>query len=342
MPGASRFDAANPRHELASYGRGPVDSRSDSKTVALTSISGSVKTALVVLIAAAIFGAAPASPQQTPRTSQPNAPGSSLSPPDLPRGKKLILKDGSFQLVREYQVDGDRLRYYSIDSSQWDEMPADLVDWDKTKAVAAEEASRDAAAVAKARATEVARHAQPLDIDASVEAAPGVFLPPGEGLFSFDGKTVLKLAQASIDSKLVKKKVVEQIFVPVPIVPTQHNITIHRPHAEYRVENGQPEFYMRLADAQEPDLELIRATTHGDSREIEKLDQLFGQKRLRKSTLPMQRWQVAPGLYRFTLGTPLEPGEYALAEVVEDSGISLYVWDFGVDAGKKPEAAKTK
>ena len=65
---------------------------------------------------------------------------------------------------------------------------------------------------------EAERRAEPLDIDASVEAAPGVFLPPGKGLFAFDGKSILKLAQAPIDSKIVKKKVVEQIFVPVPVV----------------------------------------------------------------------------------------------------------------------------
>jgi hypothetical protein len=298
-------------------------------------IRGLAEIALLVLLAVAFASSSPAWPQQTPSSSSASASKSSAAPPDLPRGKKLILKDGSFQLVREYQIDGDRVRYYSIDSSQWDEMPADLVDWDKTRKVSDDEAKKDAAVVAKARATEAERHAEPLDIDASVEAAPGVFLPPGEGLFSFDGKTVLKLAQAPINSKLVKKKVVEQILVPVPIIPTQHNITIRRPHAEYRVENGQPEFYMRTADGREPDLELIRATTHGDSREIEKLDQLFGEKRLRKNTLPLQRWQVAAGLYRFTLGTPLQPGEYALAEVVQGSGMSLYVWDFGVDASSK-------
>ena len=310
-------------------------------------IRGSAEFALLAaLLATVIWSGTPVWPRQSQNppaaNSSDKSPNAAVSQQDLPRGKKLMLKDGSFQLVREYQMEGDRVRYYSLDSSQWEEMPADLVDWDKTKKVAEDEAGRDAAAVAKARATEAKRHAEPLDIDASVEAAPGVFLPPGEGLFSFDGKSVLKLAQAPIESKLVKKKTIEQIFVPVPIIPTQHSIKIHRPHAEYRVENGQPEFYMRLTDGREPDLELIRATTRGDSREIEKLDQLFGQKRLTKSTLPMQRWQVAPGLYRFTLGTALEPGEYALAEVVEDNGMSLYVWDFGIDAAPRKAAPKPK
>jgi hypothetical protein len=331
--------------KFASYGKGLVkpagQSKNKSKKVFSIRTSGSVRIAFLVSLIGVAISSGP-SAKQAPNSSPQNAPKASASQAELPRGKKLMLKDGSFQLVREYQINGDRVRYYSIDSGQWDEMPADLVDWDKTKKVADDEAARDATFVAKARDTEEKRRADLLDIDASVEAAPGVFLPPGEGLFSFDGKTVLKLAQAPIDSKLVKKKVVEQIFVPIPIVPTQHNITIHRPHAEYRVENGQPEFYMRLADGREPDLELIRATTRGDSREIEKLDQLFGQKRLRKNTLPMQRWQVAIGLYRFTLGTPLEPGEYALAEVVQDNGMSLYVWDFGVDASSKPAAEKKK
>jgi hypothetical protein len=303
--------------------------------------------ALAVFLAMGALELAPpqaqtaASPTKTD-SAQANQTKASPSRPALPRGKKLMLKDGSFQLVREYQVDGDRVRYYSLDSSNWEELPADLVDWDKTKKIAAEEAREDAAEVAAVRDREAKRNAEPLDIDASVEAAPGVFLPPGEGLFAFDGKTVLKLAQAPIDSKLAKKKVVEQIFVPIPIVPTQHNISIHRPHAEYRVDVGQPEFYMRTADGREPELELIRATTHGDSREIEKLDQLFGEQRLTKDTLPLQKWQVAIGLYRFTLGRPLDPGEYALAEVVQDNGMSLYVWDFGVDGASGAAKIKQK
>ena len=260
----------------------------------------------------------------------------------LPRGKKLILKDGNFQLIREYQIDGDRVRYYSLDSLQWEEMPANLVDWDKTQKVEAEEAKEDAAAIAKVKSVESQRQAQLLDVDASVEIAPKVFLPSGEGLFAFDGKKVLKLAQAPIDSKLSKSNVVERVFVPIPIVPTRHDISIHRPHAEYRVTNGQPEFYMRVAEGPEPELELIRAVTRGDMREIEKLDELFGQKKFKKSEVPVQRWVIAPNLYRFTLGTPLTPGEYVLAEAIEDNGLELYVWDFGVDPPEGTPAPRSK
>src|ERR1700677_5216608 len=47
---------------------------------------------------------------------------------------KLYLKDGSYQLVREYKVDGDRLQYYSVDRSDWEEIPVDLGDLKRTDA----------------------------------------------------------------------------------------------------------------------------------------------------------------------------------------------------------------
>src|SRR5665213_824944 len=41
---------------------------------------------------------------------------------------KLYTTDGEHQIVREYLVVGDRVRFYSVDRSDWEEVPASLID----------------------------------------------------------------------------------------------------------------------------------------------------------------------------------------------------------------------
>ena len=264
-------------------------------------------------------------------TAQPSSKPGSV----LPRGKKLMLKDGGFQLVREYKVEGDRVRYYSLDRSQWEEIPTAMVDWDKTKEVVGEQAKSDEALVSKVHTQEQARIVQPLDIDASLEAAPGVFLPPGEGVFAFDGKTILPVAPAEPSFKTSKKREIEKVLSPIPIVPSRHAVLIQGTRSKVRVGTGQPEFYMRTKQEGDPELELVPAKAHGDSRQIVNIDELFKMQGAAMKPLLMQRWEVAKGVYRFTLGQTLAPGEYALVEVVEGKTeleqLSVYVWDFGVD-----------
>ena len=48
----------------------------------------------------------------------------------------LYLKGGGDMLVREYEVQEDRVRYYSLERSQWEEIPLELVDLEKTKQTA--------------------------------------------------------------------------------------------------------------------------------------------------------------------------------------------------------------
>lgn len=265
-------------------------------------------------------------------TSSPKIQTPVVATPVPSRGIKLMLKDGSFELVREYHIEGDRVRYYNLDSSQWEQMPAALIDWDATKKAEAQDAQRESAILAQVRKQEGERSATTLDIDASLEAAPGVFLPSGIGLWAFNGHTFQALTEAEITSKLSKGQLLEQVMVPVPIIPTRHNISIKGERAAMRTETDQPEFYMRTADDRTPDLELIRAKVRGGSRFLEHLDQLRDQQWQSANTVSMQRWEVAKGVFRFTLAQPLSPGEYVLAEVLQNEEMSFYVWDFGVNA----------
>jgi hypothetical protein len=274
----------------------------------------------------------------------------------LTRGKKLMLKNGDFQLVRSYERKGDRVRYFSMERGDWEEIPAALVDWDATAKAAADTEKADAALVSKIHAQEEATKIETtLDVDASLQVAPGVFLPPGEGMFAIEGKSVTPIPQVGSEIKNDKKNQLKRILSPLPIIPSKQNIEIPGTKAKLRVTTAVPEFYLREAPpdpdnvsslertsrqgASGPDVELIRATVKGNKRLLVAIRSLFGQEvGQERNTISIQQWEVARTVFRYTLSQPLPPGEYALAEILPD-GMNLYVWDFGVD-GTPAGAAK--
>lgn len=270
-----------------------------------------------------------------------------------------MLKDGSYQLVRSYERKGDRVRYYSVERSQWEEIPAAMVDWDATaKTEATEKADQEALDQKVHMQEEAQRIDTVMDVDASLEVAPHVFLPPGEGMFVIDGKHVTQLDQAGAGINTDKKQLLKQVLSPIPIVPGKRNIYIPGTRAKIRVSATGVEFYLREAPPDPdrtspiikssrpgesgPEVELVRATVKGGKRQIESIKTMFGEQvdEQRKS-MSLQRWEIAPTVYRFTLGEPLPPGEYALAEILPD-GLNLFVWDFGVDNDDKPLASPKK
>ena len=295
------------------------------------------------------------------RASQGKDQGSQGDKYVLPRGQKLMLKDGTYQLVRSYERNGDRVRYYSVERGAWEEIPAAMVDWDATAKAAAAEKSAEEALDQKVHMQEEANRIDTvMDVDASLEVAPGVFLPPGEGMFLIDGKHITQLEQAGADIRTDKKQFLKQVLSPIPIVPSKRNVEIPGSHAKIRVSETNLEFYLREAPPDPdrttpimkssrpgesgPEVELLRATVKGDKRQLESIMAFFGEQveESRKS-MSLQRWEIAPTVYRFTLGEPLAPGEYALAEILPD-GMNLFVWDFGVDHASvsKPSAPSKK
>lgn len=267
-----------------------------------------------------------------------------------PRGMKLILSDGTYQLVREYQRTGDRVRYYSMERGAWEELPAAMVDWNATAKTEAEAEKESTALVEKVHKQEEARRMDNVtDIDASLLVGEGTFLPTGEGMFLVEGKSVRVLDQAPSEVKTDKKRILTQILVPVPVIPGKQNVTLQGAHALVRLRSEHPEFYLREAPPRPddssaiqrshrpneagPDVELIRVKVGRNNRQLESIKTLFGEKiGENANVISIQRWEVAANVYRFTLSQPLTPGEYVLAEVLAD-GLNLYVWDFGMDAG---------
>ncbi len=290
--------------------------------------------------------AGPAPPASSKQSGDKAAPAGT---PGLPRGKKLVLKDGSFQLVRGYSRNGERVRYLSAERGAWEEIPAAMVDWDATAQADAAEKNAEEALAKRIHAQEQAQRIETvMDIDASLQVAPGVFLPPGEGMFLIQGKSVTPLEQVGSEVKTDKKQFLKQVLSPIPIVPSKINVRIPGAKAKTRVTATQVEFYLREAPPDPdrttpivkssrpgesgPEVELVRAMVKGDKRQLESIRSLFGQQMdTKRDSISIERWEVAPTVFRFTLSQPLPPGEYALAEILPD-GMNLFVWDFGVDA----------
>ena len=345
LPGSSPLGGLCVKRPVGSAKPAALDERPDVETCETR--AGDARDGQTLTSSQAPRSPAPQDPNRA-QTSQ----GKDTAPPGdryvLPRGKKLVLKDGSYQLVRSYERNGDRVRYYSVERGSWEEIPAAMVDWGATEKAAAEEKSAEEALNKKVHLQEEANRIDTvMDVDASLQVAPGVFLPPGEGMFLIAGKHVTPLEQAGADIKTDKKQFLKQVLSPIPIVPSKRNVDIPGSHAKIRVSEANFEFYLREAPPDPdrtspivkssrpgesgPEVELVRATVKGNKRQLASIKALFGEQvEEKRETMSLQRWEVAPTVYRFTLGEALPPGEYALAEILPD-GMNLFVWDFGVE-----------
>jgi hypothetical protein len=261
----------------------------------------------------------------------------------LPKGKKLFLTDGSFQIVREYQREGDRVRYYSVERSSWEEIPATLVDWAATQKSEAElDAKQKELANEIAESEKAARFAG-LDVDTSFEVRPKIFLPDDVGFYVLDGNKIAPMQQEHAETHTEKGRAVAKIVTGMPLISGKQDVEIPGKQAKLRIHTGDAEFYFRTADKREPHLTLLRATVKGEKRAVEVITtNIVGQQSFKHQEVSLLQWDAARGLYRYTVDHPLEAGEYAIVETTQAEGQSMFLWTFGVDAPGEVQGAGEK
>jgi hypothetical protein len=248
----------------------------------------------------------------------------------LGASQKLFLKDGSYQLVSSYEVHGDRVRYYSVERSAWEEIPLSLVDFDATKRAEEEEKATQKKLLEEGRELQQQRFEKP--IERGFEIAPGVHLPQEEGVYAYDGTRVIRLIQSSAEVVTDKKRAAMALAVPVPLLKSRSIVVLPGPKAAVRLQQAQPAFYVQSSDGLGGKLELIAMKVVKESRVVEKIEASragIGKPSELRAAVQLERTQLAPGLYRLKPLNPLDPGEYALGELVQQN-LNLQLWDFGL------------
>jgi hypothetical protein len=241
---------------------------------------------------------------------------------------KLYFKDGTDQLVREYKIQGDRVNFYSIERDDWEEVPATLVDLDKTKAAIQARADAIRADAEAQDAEEKAERAARKEV-ASVPMDLGVYLIEDQGLGPAK-LTPLKVGESKVVTN--KRRSVLKAISPVPLVPGKATLELDGPHAQQGTANRTPQFYIRLSE--EERFGILRMGEHKGNRVVEKLtiQPVIKETTQEPDMVEVFRQQVADELFKIWPQKPLEPGEYAVVQYSVEK-VDMQVWDFFVAPG---------
>jgi len=237
---------------------------------------------------------------------------------------RLYLKDGTNQRVREYEIVEDRVRYYSMERSQWEEIPLDLIDLKRTKAEqeeieAVHKADKDANKAEDEAEREVAREIRRV--------------PPEPGAYWINGKDLVavKLSESKVNTN--KGRSILKTLSPLPFFAGKATLEIDGVASANKVTGDRPEFYFRLSA--EERFAIVRITPQKAVRVVEKWSTIPVSKELiqERIDIPIFRHQVGAGLYKIWPQQPIEPGQYAVIQFTEGKG-NTQVWDFTLQGGK--------
>ncbi len=307
-------------------------------------------------------------------TAGQNDQPSALKPDttSLNQNHRLILKDGSYQVVREYQILGERVRYFSQERGDWEELPASLVDWDATRKWEAEHATvgADDASPGMKEAEEVDKEelaARDEQKALMPEVATGLELPNQDGVFVLDTyHGIPELVELTPKDLNLNARTRHGIAVLNPMAGRTAGLEIEGAHAKVDLHVNDPAIYLSVANPDDHVTPISQAITvkvpsipPNDTNQgahsaqsnfaIVKLDErnavrLVGAIHVSASGKVTQSENVIPAKadelpgkhwLRIQPEQKLEMGgEYAVVEILSPTDISSTVWDFRVDPTK--------
>jgi hypothetical protein len=183
--------------------------------------------------------------------------------------QRLILKDGSYQIVKKYEVMGDRVRYVSAErGGEWEELPASLVDWPATQAWAKAHAPGAPGPVvtnpsASGNVSPDSQEAAEIDKEAKAEKdeelarsptiLPGLHLPDEDGVFILDTfHDEPELIEIPQNSGGLNTSTPHNVLKSViPVGGNKQLIQLEGYKAKVQVHINQPVIYVSLDDPKE-------------------------------------------------------------------------------------------
>jgi hypothetical protein len=241
-------------------------------------------------------------------------------------GTRLYLKDGTFHEVREYKVEVDRVRYYSIERSDWEEIPLDLVDLKRTESESKQRQEEETKAITASKEEEEFERQQRAEIK---------MIPREAGVYMVTDGKLRTFPAAEIKVHTSKGRNILKILSPVPLVAGKSWVEIDGESSKNLIEEDRPNFYFRLAE--EERFGIVRAKKKKGVRVVEELNivpvsnEIFSE----RDSVDIFRQQVREGLYKIWPVKPLDPGEYAVVEFTEGK-VNTQAWDFGIPAKGTP------
>jgi hypothetical protein len=242
---------------------------------------------------------------------------------------RLYLTDGSFHVVREYEKLADRVRYYSVERADWEELPLDLVDFKKTEAERGARVADDKRRAALADAEEKYERAEAREVSS---------IPQDAGVYAVRDAKVVDLKRVELKTRTDKKRSALRIIVAAPIISGKASLDIAGASAATELAGEKPILYFRIDSPSRFTIVRLKATKTGRTLGNMKVEPIAKLTTFEFDMVDVFRQQLRDDLYRVWPTQALTPGEYALVQYSEGMESELLAWDFRVVAEppKKP------